>query len=73
MGWMVESIASADYPCPETIPTFGLPELRACPRHHRQIRPVSADRPLVPDFDDLDLPAVQTICRDVLATRRAAG
>ncbi len=72
VGWMVESDRERRLSLPgETIPTFGLPELPA-----RVLGTIARyvqwrDRPLgmVPDFDDLDLPAVQTICRDVLATR----
>ncbi|MCS6328316.1 MAG: GNAT family N-acetyltransferase [Nitrospira sp.] len=72
VGWMVESDRERRLSLPgETIPTFGLPELPA-----RVLGTIVGyvqwrDRPLgmVPDFDDLDLPAVHTICRDVLATR----
>ena len=72
VGWMVESDRERRLSLPgETIPTFGLPELPA-----RVLGTIAGyvqwrDRPLgmVPDFDDLDLSAVQTICRDVLATR----
>ena len=72
VGWMVESDRERRLSLPgETIPTFGLPELPA-----RVLGTIVGyvqwrDRPLgmVPDFDDLDLSAVQTICRDVLATR----
>ena len=72
VGWMVESDRERRLSLPgETIPTFALPELPA-----RVLGTIAGyvqwrDRPLgmVPDFDDLDLPAVRTICRDVLATR----
>lgn len=72
VGWMVESDRERRLSLPgETIPTFGLPELPA-----RVLGTIAGyvqwrDRPLgmVPDFDDLDIPAVQTICRDALATR----
>ena len=72
IGWMVESDRERRFALPtETIPTFSIPELPA-----RVLGTITdyvqwRDRPLgmVPDFDDLNLPAVQTICRDVLATR----
>jgi acyl-CoA synthetase (NDP forming) len=55
----------------ETIPTFALPELPA-----RVLGKIASyvqwrDRPaaMVPDYDDLDLPAIITTCREALVTR----
>ena len=72
IAWMVETDRDRTFSLPnETIPTFRLPEL---PAHvlgkiagYVQWR----DRPLgmVPDFDDLNLSAIKTLCRNALATR----
>lgn len=74
VGWMVETDRDRTFTLPhETIPTYGLPELPA-----RVLGKITGyvqwrDRPLgmVPDFDDLDIPAINRICRDALAARGA--
>jgi acetyl coenzyme A synthetase (ADP forming)-like protein len=72
VGWMVDSDRDRRLSLPkETIPTFALPELPA-----RVLGKIATyvqwrDRPagMVPDFDDLDLPAIIAICHDALAAR----
>ncbi|GAB1721310.1 MAG: GNAT family N-acetyltransferase [Nitrospira sp. CR1.1] len=72
IGWMVETDRDRRFSLPqETIPTYGLPELPA-----RVLGKIAGyvqwrDRPIgmVPDFDDLDLSAVRTVCREALAAR----
>jgi len=72
IGWMVETDRDRTFSLPhETIPTYSLPEIPA-----RVLGKIAGyvqwrDRPLgmVPDFDDLDIPAVTTVCRNALATR----
>ena len=72
IGWMVETDRDRTFSLPhETIPTYSLPEVPA-----RALGKIAGyvqwrDRPLgmVPDFDDLDIPAVTTVCRNALATR----
>ena len=72
IGWMVETDRDRRFSLPhETIPTYSLPELPA-----RVLGKVAGyvqwrDRPLgmVPDFDDLDISSIKTVCRSVLATR----
>ncbi|MGC3973428.1 MAG: GNAT family N-acetyltransferase [Nitrospira sp.] len=72
IGWMVETDRDRRFSLPhETIPTYGLPELPA-----RVLGKVAGyvqwrDRPLgmVPDFDDLNIPAIKTVCEKALATR----
>jgi len=74
IGWMVETDRDRTFTLhQETIPTYGLPELPA-----RVLGKIAGyvqwrDRPLgmVPDFDDLDIPAINRICRDTLAARGA--
>ena len=70
--WMVETDRDRTFSLPhETIPTYPLPELPA-----RVLGKITGymqwrDRPLgmVPDFDDLDIPAVTAVCRNALAVR----
>lgn len=72
IGWMVETDRERRFSFPsETIPTFRLPELPA--RVMGKIAEYVAwrNRPagMVPDFDDLDIPTITTICHDALAKR----
>ena len=72
VGWMVETDRERRFSLlNETVPTFGLPELPA-----RVLSKITGyvqwrDRPvgMVPDFDDLNLSAASTICREALAKR----
>jgi acyl-CoA synthetase (NDP forming) len=72
IGWMVETDRERRFSLlNETVPTFGLPELPA-----RALGKIAGyvqwrDRPvgMVPDFDDLDIPTLTTICREALARR----
>jgi acyl-CoA synthetase (NDP forming) len=74
VGWMVESDRDRKFSIlNETIPTFPLPEVPA-----RVLGKIATyvqwrDRPagMVPDFDDLDLPAITAICHEALAKRGA--
>ncbi|HQR12926.1 MAG TPA: GNAT family N-acetyltransferase [Nitrospira sp.] len=72
ISWMVETDRDRTFSLlHETIPTYGLPELPA-----RVLGKIAGyvqwrDRPLgmVPDFDDLAIPSVKTVCRSALTTR----
>lgn len=72
VGWMVETDRDRKLSVlNETIPTFALPELPA-----RVLGKIATyvqwrDRPagMVPDYDDLDLPAIIATCHEALVTR----
>lgn len=73
--WMAEADRDRRFVLPtETIPTYAVPELpaRVLSRiaDHTQWRQRPAG--IIPDFDDLDLPAAAAICREALA-RRGTG
>lgn len=73
--WMAEADRDRRFTLPdETIPTYALPELpaRVLSRAADYAQWRQGPPGIIPDFDDLDLPAATAICRDALA-RRGSG
>ena len=73
IGWMVETDRERRFSLlNDIIPTFGLPELpaRVLGKIVRYVQ--WRDRPagMVPDFDDLDLPTITSVCHGALTTKR---
>jgi acetate---CoA ligase (ADP-forming) len=75
IGWMAEGDTDRTFNCQtETIPAYHLPESPALVLGKAATYAEWRQQPagMVPDFDDLDLPAVREICAGALS-RRGAG
>ena len=75
IGWMAEGDMDRTFSSQaETIPAYHLPETPALVLGKAATYAEWRQQPagMVPDFDDLNLPAVRTICADALS-RRGAG
>jgi acyl-CoA synthetase (NDP forming) len=75
IGWMAEGDMDRTFTSQtETIPAYHLPETPALVLGKAATYAKWRQQPagMVPDFDDLNLPAVRTICADALS-RRGAG